>query len=122
MFLKLDTNNDGVLTLDELEAGMHQIAQIFQQSEPDVRAMLMSADVNGDGKIDYTEFIAAAFQKDMLLSGQNLRAAFQIFDKDGDGSISREELKQVFGDGHVSMRGEQVWDEIMNEVDKNQDG
>ena len=122
MFLKLDTNNDGVLTLDELEAGMHEIAQIFQQSEPDVRAMLMSADVNGDGKIDYTEFIAAAFQKDMLLSGQNLRAAFQIFDKDGDGSISREELKQVFGDGHVSMRGEQVWDEIMNEVDKNQDG
>ena len=68
MFLKLDTNNDGVLTLDELEAGMHEIAQIFQQSEPDVRAMLMSADVNGDGKIDYTEFIAAAFQKDMLLS------------------------------------------------------
>ena len=84
--------------------------------------MLKAVDVNGDGKIDYTEFIAAAFQKDLLLSSQNLRAAFQIFDKDGDGSISREELKQVFGDGHVSKRGEQVWDEIMNEVDKNQDG
>ena len=68
--------------------------------------MLKAADANGDGTIDYTEFLAAAFQKDLLLSSQNLRAAFELFDKDGDGSISKDELKEVFGDGHVSKRGE----------------
>ena len=46
--------------------------------------MLKAADANGDGTIDYTEFLAAAFQKDLLLSSQNLRAAFELFDKDGD--------------------------------------
>jgi calcium-dependent protein kinase len=122
MFLKLDTNSDGFLTFDELEAGMQDIASVFQQEEPDVRAMLNAADSNGDGQIDYTEFLAAAFQKDILLSTQNLRTAFSIFDKDGDGSISKEDLKQVFGDRRALTRGESVWDEIMAEVDKNQDG
>ena len=122
MFLKLDADSNGFLTLEELEAGMQDISSIFHLEEPDVRDMLRAADVNGDGQVDYTEFISAAFQKDMLLSGNNLQAAFRMFDADGDGTVSKDELKQVFGGGHVSQRGEQVWDEIMNEVDKNNDG
>ena len=45
-----------------------------------------------------------------------------MFDTDGDGTVTKDELKEVFGGGHVSQRGEAVWDEIMNEVDKNNDG
>lgn len=72
MFLKLDADSNGFLTLEELEAGMQDISSIFHLEEPDVRDMLRAADVNGDGQVDYTEFISAAFQKDMLLSGNNL--------------------------------------------------
>ena len=106
MFVKLDTDSNGFLTLEELEAGMQDIALIFHLEEPDVREMLRAADVNGDGRIDYTEFISAAFQKDMLLSTKNLQGAFRMFDADGDGTVSKEELKLVFGGGHVSQRGE----------------
>ena len=122
MFLKLDKNNDGHLTFDELQAGYAELGQIFNMSEVDVHQMLVAADNNGDGKLDYTEFIAAAYRKDLLLSTQNLRNAFQMLDLNGDGSISKDELKAVFGGGAVSQRGEQVWDEIMAEVDKNNDG
>lgn len=68
--------------------------------------MLKAVDVNGDGQIDYAEFLTAAFRKDVLLQSQNLRAAFQMIDKDGSGTISKEELKQVFGSGLVSAHGE----------------
>jgi len=69
--------------------------------------------------VDYTEFIAAALQKDLLLKRENLKSAFRMFDVDGDGTVTKDELKEVFG---VASRGEEVWDEIMGEVDKNNDG
>ena len=47
--------------------------------------MLQAADINGDGRIDYTEFIAAAYQKDLLLSNKNLEGAFRMLDANSDG-------------------------------------
>ena len=45
---------------------------------------------------------------------------FQLFDKDGSGSLQIDELKAIFGgSGTVS---EDVWKEIIHEVDKNGDG
>ena len=61
MFISLDTDNNGFLTLDELEVGMRDISEIFELDKPDVRKIFKAADINDDKKIDYTEFIAAAF-------------------------------------------------------------
>lgn len=84
--------------------------------------MLKACDENGDGKIDYSEFIGAAYNKQLLLSSHNLRAAFDMLDTDGSGGITKEELKQAFGGADVSAKGEQIWDQIIDEVDKNKDG
>ena len=84
--------------------------------------MMKACDLNGDGKIDYTEFIAAAYEKSQLLSGENLRNAFNMMDIDGDGALTKEELVQVFGGGHVSEHGEKIWDEIIASVDQDNDG
>ena len=84
--------------------------------------MMKACDLNGDGKIDYTEFIAAAYEKSLLLSSQNLRSAFDMLDEDGDGTLTKDELKKVFGGGHVSEKGEQIWDELIASVDQDSDG
>ena len=76
MFLALDTNQDGFLSFDELEFGMQAIALSFQIDEPDVRAMFSAADITGQGKITYADFLTAAYPKDILLSDQNLRNVF----------------------------------------------
>ena len=122
MFLKFDANNDGFITLDELQSGYQDLQQIFHMQAPDVMALMKSADLNGDGRIDYAEFIAAAYEKSLLLSQQNLRAAFNMMDVDGDGTLTKDELMQVFGDANVTERGEQIWDEIVASVDSNNDG
>ena len=44
----------------------------------------MSVDVNGDGHIDFTEFIGVTFDRQKLLTKQNIRKAFNLFDKDED--------------------------------------
>ena len=94
---------------------MSDVASIFHMDEPDILNMMKAADVNGDDRIDYTEFVAAAMRKDVLLSNANIRGAFNMIDTDGSGSITKEELKSVFGgEGH----DEAVWDEIMREVDE----
>ena len=45
-----------------------------------------------------------------------------MLDSNGDGVISKEELRQAFGGGQVQQRGEHIWDQIMAEVDRDKDG
>lgn len=122
MFLRFDANNDGFIDIQELQSVYGDIADLFHLEEPDVVQLFQACDANGDGKIDYTEFISAAMEKTLLVSKQNLRAAFDMIDANGDGELTKDELKAVFGGGHVSQRGEEVWDDIMKEVDHNSDG
>jgi len=79
-------------------------------------------DVDGDGEIDFTEFISAAFDKRSLLTQDNLDAAFKTFDADGNGRITKSELKAVFATGKAQKATEEVWEKIMQDVDKNGDG
>lgn len=47
--------------------------------------------------------------------------AFKMFDKDGSGSISIDEIKEIFG-GVGQNISEKVWKDLMKEVDDNNDG
>merc|ERR1711972_648116 len=57
-FISLDTNNDGLLTLEELDNGLEQRG--FQKTKSEVQQIMSSVDIDGNGVIDYTEFLAAA--------------------------------------------------------------
>jgi len=56
-----------------------------------------------------------------LTTNEKLEAAFKMFDKDGSGSISADEIKKVLGQGQNALNTK-VIDEIMNQVDENGDG
>jgi Ca2+-binding EF-hand superfamily protein len=52
-----------------------------------------------------------------LLSDENLRIVFRLFDKDNSGSITPQELKSILG---ISNKySDEVWDDIINEIEHN---
>ena len=54
-----------------------------------------SVDSDGSGKIGYTEFIAASMSRREYLQEEVCWKAFGVFDLDGNGVITPEELQQV---------------------------
>ena len=50
----------------------------------------------GDGKIHYSEFLAATIDEKQFLNEAKLRAVFGMFDAAGDNVITAEEMKSAF--------------------------
>lgn len=82
--------------------------------------MFAQCDADGSGEIDYSEFVVATMNEKNILSNNKLHTAFKMFDKDGGGSISTEEIKQVLSFGQ--NLDEAVVNQIIQQVDANGDG
>ena len=79
---------------------MSNILGTLKAQASDWEELVEQLDINGDGKIDYQEFITAAVNRAKLINDQNLEMAFKMFDQDGNGQISIAELKNVFQGCH----------------------
>lgn len=72
-------------------------------------------DKNNSGAIDYSEFVLATINRESLVEQERLELAFKMFDKDGSGSITTDEIKNIFGAN--ALISESVWQELIREVD-----
>jgi calcium-dependent protein kinase len=119
-FTALDENGDGLLSLSELKEGFGRSGI---EMLPDLQDIMDGVDVNGSGLIDYTEFLAATMRRRQYLQEDACWCAFKVFDRNGDGKISPEELKQVLCDSNIkeAVHAPDL-DQVMLEVDKNGDG
>ena len=75
---------------------MKSVLGFLRAGSQDWHELVNQLDTNHDGKIDYGEFITAAVNRARLLNEENLKIAFNLFDKDGNGVISKEEIRSVF--------------------------
>ncbi|XP_074559210.1 calcium-dependent protein kinase 2-like [Curcuma longa] len=118
MFTNMDTDNSGTITYEELKSGLARLGS--KLSEAEVQQLMDAADVDGNGSIDYIEFITATMHRHKLERDEHLYRAFQYFDKDGSGFITRDELEsamQEHGMGDLA-----TIKEIILEVDSDNDG
>ena len=120
VFNRFDESGDGYLQLEEITAGLKEVLGHVKANMTIFNEILDSLDKNRNGVVDYTEFLVAAADKNMLLTEQNLRFAFNMFDADKNGVISKPELKAVFET--VEQKDDELWNEIFGEVDVDGDG
>ena len=118
IFSSFDKNGDGVLSRDEIFEGYKNILGEVEATK-EVDRIMKEADLDKSGSIDYNEFIIACSNRQKLLNKEKLEATFKMFDKDGNGSISAKEIKEVLG---PALGGDaKLLDQIINEVDDNGD-
>ncbi|KAK8946342.1 Calcium-dependent protein kinase 2 [Platanthera zijinensis] len=118
MFVNMDTDNSGSITYEELKTGLARLGS--KLSEFEVKQLMDAADVDGNGTIDYIEFITATMHRHKLEREENLYSAFQYFDKDSSGFITRDELETAMEEHGMSDAS--TIKEIISEVDTDNDG
>lgn len=119
IFLQFDENQDGRLTKEEVLKGF-KMSKFCLCSQDEIEKIMDLVDIDGNGFIEYQEFISATFSKKKILTEDNLKRAFDMFDKDKSGKISSEELKIVLGGNNEE--NEEVWKRLISDIDLNGDG
>jgi len=112
VFRTFDKNGDGKLDMDEVKTGyIDHYGKIL--SDEDVEKMFNAVDTDRSGYIDYSEFVVAAMNERQLTSNDKLQAAFKMFDKDGSGIISADEIRDVLTFGGTSTLSASAVDQII---------
>lgn len=118
IFYTFDKNLDGRLSHNEIIEGFKSFFNI-KQNEKDLMKIIKKIDQDKSGYIEYEEFIRASINKKNLLSETNLTYAFKLFDKDGSGGITPNELKALLG--ITSKYSDKVWNEVINQIEHNKE-
>lgn len=118
-FISLDKNGDGKISRAELYTQYRRTLS-EEEAKETVDKIMQQVDNDKSGNIDYSEFLKACSNYNKLVSRENLETAFQLFDKDGSGDITIEELRDVLGKELVMQ--DDYWRQIVVEVDQNGDG
>ena len=119
IFLIIDADHDGKISYEELKNEYLKITGEIEAEEI-VEKIMNEVDSDKNGYIEYSEFLKANIDTKKFLSKKNFDEAFQLFDKDGNGKISAEELKNILeGDNIVDSN---AWSKIIQEFDINGDG
>ncbi|XXG44934.1 hypothetical protein AAC387_Pa02g0159 [Persea americana] len=94
VFQMFDRNGDGRVTKQELTDKLQNLGIFIADNE--LMSMIEKIDVNGDGCVDIDEF-GELYQQimDEKDEEEDMREAFNVFDQNGDGFITVEELRSV---------------------------
>lgn len=88
----------------------------------ELKQILDSVDVDRNGAINYTEFIAATLDEDVYQDRNKIKDAFNLLDKDKDGLIDASELMEVLQGDDGELMDKEIFQKALDEVDLDGDG
>lgn len=134
-FDMFDKNKDGSITTKELGKAMRELGA--KPTKKELKKFIKDIDKDGNGKIEWAEFLEfstrtlqqdAEEKKDGAAAPKlppekeaEIREAFNLFDKNGDGTINTKELSAVMEELGQKPTKKELKD-FMKEVDKDGSG
>ena len=116
-FRAMDITNCGIINIEQVKKAIKlddKISHIDEnQNNKLIEKIFARIDVDKDGEINYSEFLAATVDKKVALTKANLRFAFHHFDTDNEGYITKNDLKEVF-----KRSGQRLTDSDLNKIIK----
>ncbi|KAI5012162.1 hypothetical protein ZWY2020_024296 [Hordeum vulgare] len=119
MFEKMDLNKDSMINFDELKLGLNKLGH--QMPDADVQILMDAADADGNGCLDYGEFVTLSVHLKKIGNDEHLHKAFGYFDRNKSGYIEIDELRESLADD-LGPNHEEVINAIIRDVDTDKDG
>ena len=98
LFCQIDVNNDGEVQENEF---VNNLKEIIEKTGENVdikylKKLFKIIDIDKSGIIEYSEFLAAAINREQIINEKTLKESFDFFDKGNNGLINLNDLKVVF--------------------------
>ena len=106
-FRALDIDNSGTLEISEIR----QAFADMNMTEAQMDEIFSEIDLNHDGEINYTEFLAVTVDRRQAITKGNLEFAFHHFDVNNSGYITSDNLEECF-----RREGKHLTEEEVNEM------
>lgn len=119
-FDQFDTDGSGSIDAKELKVAMRALG--FELSREEIREMMQKAGCVSGGAIDFNQFLEMMGQKILQRDPlQEILKAFELFDKDHNGSISLKDLKTATIELGENLTDDELR-EMIKEADRDLDG
>ncbi|KAL8545151.1 hypothetical protein ACS0TY_005372 [Phlomoides rotata] len=118
-FDMMDSEKRGKINLGEFKIGLQKLGH--QIPDTDVQILMEAADVDGDGTLNYREFVAVSVHLRKMANDEHLHKAFAFFDRNGSGYIEIDELRDALSD-EDDGNNDEIIKAIMHDVDTDKDG
>jgi calmodulin len=123
-FNLFDTKKQEFLDADDLEDILRVFG--FRPSKEELQEILVEIDEDGSGEIEFGEFcqLCAKFlveEPDEETMKAELKDAFRMYDKEGNGFISTGQIREIFQEVDPNIKDEDL-DDVIDEIDEDGSG
>jgi len=118
-FTLFDKNNDGKIDCQELGTVVRSLGQ--NPTEAEIQQVVQQMIRNNAFTYQQLTEVVARFQSDSKDREEEIREAFRVFDRDGNGYISAAELRHVMTNIGEKLTDREV-DEMIREIDVDGNG